>query len=245
MSVVLNSRARSAPARHLATLVPTADVAIPESPSDSDILAIRQACVQVGLISPGVFIFAAMQGMKHLSPCTTPAGELLLPRGYSLRVEGSKQDTYVLGYSGMECSQAVAFVDATRTLLIGEFHTEGERIVAVDADSRVVRWRGPPGLRGGRCLGIAVLPNAGVCAATLDVPVLATLVLSRLIVVRLADGALLASIDVNEQFSGFLAANSIGDIIFVSLQNAVQAFHWDGTTLRRSQGRVSAVFPFT
>ena len=148
--------------------------------SAGDVLKSTRA--PVGLVSP-CEISDAANGI-FVSPCTTSAGELSSPQRY-LRVEGSRHGSQVLRFIGMTGSRAVAFVDATRTLLIGEDHFEGERIVAVDADSRIVRWRGPPapGI-GGSCKSIAVLPNAGVCVAALS---------CNLIVVRLSDGALMST----------------------------------------------------
>lgn len=178
------------------------------------------------LVSPGK-ILEAMDGMM-ISPCVSCAGELFLPVGKKLRVEGSRQCSFdVKPVFGVEASHAVALDEATRTLLIGA--SSSPFITAFDADTLAVRWRSPPEVSGS-CRGIAVLPAAGVCVATLQFQS------GNLVVVQLSDGALLASMRVDSPL--YAAAYPETNTVFVSIRYAVEAFQWDGTALR-AVGRVN------
>ena len=183
------------------------------------------AVATCSLVSPRE-ILDALDGMM-VSPCTSCAGELFLPVKKTLRIEGSRQCSFdVKPVFGVEASHAVALDEATRTLLIGA--SSSPFIAAYDADSLAVRWRSPPDVSG-NCRGFAVLPDAGVFVATLQP--------GTLVVVQLSDGALLASMRVDSPL--YAAAYPETNTVFVSIRYAVEAFQWDGTSLR-AVGRVAS-----
>lgn len=176
-----------------------------------------------GLASPGE-ILGAFNGM-NVTPCTTPLGELYIPVGSELRVEGSCSRAIDVWSTFDVCSFAVAVDVETNTILIGNHYSSRwvDCIVAVDATSLAPRWIGPQGVAG-LCRGITVLADAGVCVVTLEDT-------GRLVVARLSDGALLASVAAADPV--FVTADPASATVYVSTSSyEVEAYRWDGAALR-------------
>lgn len=153
------------------------------------------------------------------NPCTTADGELYLPVGSILRVEGPRQSSFdLMSTFGVESSHAVALDDSSRTLVLGA--CSSPCVSAFDADTHALRWRSPSELEG-TCRGIAILPLSGVCIATLQE--------GHVYAIRLSDGAILASLAVD--YPIYAASDPINDTVYISTNYAVEAFHWDGSAL--------------
>jgi hypothetical protein len=172
-------------------------------------------------------------GTDNSTPVITCDGTLYAPRYGSPDVlifsaDGTPLLPLPLANLGLTSRTSdVAFDEATATLLLADANNEDSKLVAVDTVSRAVRWSA--GI-GGSCSGIAVLPAQGlVVASSYDA--------NELRMYRLADGALVATAPADRP--AYIADCPTSATLYVSTEERVSAFHWNGSALV-SQGAVEA-----
>ena len=171
------------------------------------------------------------------TPCVTSGGLLYVPMGDTVRVfDASGEAMPSLATAGLGGISArtfdAAYDPTTNTLFFGDKNGRSSMLVAVDAETKVVKWAAT-----GACNQVAVLPRQGMVVAISSVA-------DRLHVQRVSDGTPVSSVPV--RCPSNLAADALSATIYACTWNppkdsySVFAFEWRGSALAPA-GRLEAV----
>jgi hypothetical protein len=165
-----------------------------------------------------------------LTPAVSGDGTLYVPQYRSSTVlvfgyDGRTLPPISLAPLGISTSMTIVagICDSTRTLLLCDENKTDSVIVAIDAETRSLRWSTPRDTTG--CRGLAVLSQQGVVVAGCHGE-------STLRVYRISDGALLATSTKLPGRPVNATADPSSGIVYVSLGQVVHAYSWDGTALQ-------------